>query len=229
MAELHRDVLRLDEAAEAVQHLEGLADLQEVAEVLEAAGAFAAHRIHDVGRSGGRREHHMLAPHRHVELRLGGAQHDLARRHREALLDEAAVETDGELRLVHLAAAAPIGFARFRQQHPHALVLEQLEGARVDGGDLIVGEDLERLERIDEMPIARLARRCVGRGCCTCAAARSPIAGGRRGRISHGVRCSCPGKGCPGYWFRRRRVCGGAASPSRCRRSSRRRPAASRR
>ena len=124
MPELHRDILRLDESAKTMQHLEALANFDDIAEVLERAGALAALAVHDVRRARGRREHHVSAPDGHVELGLRGTHDDFARRHLQTLLDQSAIESNGQCRLIDLCTAATVGLTGLGQQHPHALIFE---------------------------------------------------------------------------------------------------------
>ena len=58
VAQAHRNILRLGRAPEHVDDFEALAQLDQVAKVLERAGAAATRAVHDVRRSGGRRERH---------------------------------------------------------------------------------------------------------------------------------------------------------------------------
>jgi hypothetical protein len=61
-------------------------------------------------------------------------------------------------RIVDSAPAVAVDHARIGRQHFHALGLEHHERRLVHRGDLIVGEHLQRLERIAQMPIGLRVR-----------------------------------------------------------------------
>ena len=153
MADMHRYVLRFGRAAEHVNDFEALAQLDEIAKILERAGAPAARRVHDVGRSRGGRECDATVRQGDMALRVDGMQRHIARCARERARHQIAAEAHDLRRLVDLGAGVAISDARIRRQHLHALCFEHLQRGLVNGRDLIVGEHLQRLERIAQMPV----------------------------------------------------------------------------
>ena len=80
-------------------------------------------------------------------------QRDVARRCAQRSRDEVAAEAHGLGCLVEVSPGIAVGLSGIGRQHLHPLRLEHDERGIVDGRYLIVGEHLERLEGVAQMPV----------------------------------------------------------------------------
>ena len=178
----HRGILRLDHLPEHVDDVEGLREPHQVAIVLERGGALAALEIAHARRARDRREHDVPSTHAAGARGIAGDESDFRRDGRDSLADHAGLEAHHLARIVHGGPGRAQHRAPARRQHPHALVLENVERRAMHARDLIVGEDPHRLEGVDEVSVARRARLgCRGAGSLGFSPARS-----------HRVKCMPP-------------------------------------
>ena len=138
VADVHRNVLRLDGAAEHLDHLETLAQLHQLAEIIERAGATAVLDVHDIGRSGSGRQRHVATAHEHIVRRILRVQLERTRSAGQRLRHQAAIDADHHGVLVDLGAARGVDLACVGRQHLHALGLEHAERGLVQGCYLVV-------------------------------------------------------------------------------------------
>ena len=68
MAEVDRDVLRLDQRGQHVDHVVGLGEPDQLLEIREAAGASAAHQVARMGCAGAGLDHQRAEPEFDVPL-----------------------------------------------------------------------------------------------------------------------------------------------------------------
>ena len=173
------DILRFDIRALDVHDIVVLAQPHDVAAGFKGPGPFSAVEIGDMRWAADRAPDHMApAPHGRG-FRRAAMQGPFGRRCRDRFGDQVAAEPAVPGVVVDGHTVPPPGaqqVERRRQQQAHAEFFQHLERHFVDGGDLVVGIDPDRLERIDQPAIVDLACRTGGNCRGTAVSARPATA-----------------------------------------------------
>ena len=179
MAKRRVDILRFDIRALDVHDIVVLAQPHDVAAVFHGPRPFSAVKIGNVRRAADRAPDNVpSAPHSRG-FRRAAMQGPSGRRRRDRLGDQIAAEPAVPGVVVDRHAVPPLRaqqVERRRQQQAHAELFQHLERHIVDGGNLVVGIDPDRLERIGQPAVIDLACRTGGDCRGTAVAARPATA-----------------------------------------------------
>ena len=157
MARRDRQIRGLQRApAFLVDDVERTDDADVVDEVGEVAGAPATIDVRDERRPADRAEHEMAGAEDDVPFRVARVERELGRRGRDELLDLGGVEADVAGEAVHSGARPGKRVEHAIAQDLEADLGEDPERGPVDGLDLVLGQDLDRAERVGQPPPGEL-------------------------------------------------------------------------
>ncbi len=152
MSHVDRDVSRLDGRHRRAHDVEALGEPDEVLEIRERAHPPPTLEVRHERWPGRREEHRTASPDVQVALAVRRVDRELRRCRRQHRGHHLRIEPHHHV-VVHDGACLLEDRARLEECHPDPLIAQIAQRRRVEVRDLIVGQDPQRVERIDQMPV----------------------------------------------------------------------------